>query len=70
VQSRDFYDNKRDNNVRAGSGTKLDFALLGNASLPPDNTVVNRVQDSYYDGTNPQKNTLHVDWYTVNALGH
>ena len=50
VQSRDFYDNKRDNNVRAGSGTKLDFALLGNASLPPDNTVVNRVQDSYYDG--------------------
>jgi hypothetical protein len=55
VQSRDFYDNKRDNNVRAGSGTKLDFALLGNASLPPDNTVVNRVQDSYYDGTNSQK---------------
>jgi len=50
VQSRDFYDNKRNNNVRAGTSTKLDFALLGNASLPPDNSVVNRVQDSYYDG--------------------
>ena len=32
VQSRDFYDNKRNANVRSDTNTRLDFALLGNAS--------------------------------------
>jgi hypothetical protein len=49
LQARDMYDNVCLNDFPAGSGSKLLFALLGNATLPADNTIMNQVQHSIYD---------------------
>ena len=49
-QARDVYDNVCLEDFPSNSGNSLLFALLGNSTLPVDNTVLNQVQNSMYDG--------------------
>ena len=50
IQARDTYNNVCLNDFPPDSGNELLFALLGNATLPADNTALNQVQNSMYDG--------------------
>jgi hypothetical protein len=49
-QARDAFDNVCVNNFPSESSNALFFALLGNATLPIDNTALLQVQNSMYDG--------------------
>ena len=50
LQARDAFDNVCINDFPSESNNELFFALLGNATLPIDNTELLQVQNSMYDG--------------------
>ena len=77
MQARDVYNNVCLNDFFPDSGNALYFALLGNATLPADNTPLIQVQDSTYDGgqygyqgyTQYIGNGAYTIKYTANVSG-